>query len=125
VNAIGIQFEFGAPKPHPPGGPNGYVNTTGPYFLGFIWTNANWEWRNSATRWHSTTLGFPWWPIPAALLMHPLIRALRWLEARRMARQRAMYGPPLPITHCQICGYDLRATPNRCPECGTVPPAVR
>jgi hypothetical protein len=40
-----------------------------------------------------------------------LLWGLAWLIARRKRRDPA---------HCQTCGYDLRASPDRCPECGTV-----
>lgn len=53
------------------------------------------------------TVRFPFWLITLAL------GALGLLAFRQTRRPRAGC--------CSTCGYDLRATPDRCPECGAVP----
>jgi hypothetical protein len=52
---------------------------------------------------------FPDWVV---LLLAALAPAL-WWRVHRTQRQRRRAG------RCESCGYDLRATPERCPECGT------
>jgi hypothetical protein len=73
------------------------------------------EFKNSISRidiYHDVVAPI-WLPIILLLLL-PVAQGLgRYRQFRRFSASR-----------CVKCGYDLRATPDRCPECGSVPEKV-
>ena len=76
--------------------------------------------RASTYAWQSSDWGLrlPYWLIVPATGIPPLLYLRRVMKLRRRLRLRRGL--------CGACGYDLRASTGRCPECGeaiTPPPA--
>lgn len=70
------------------------------------------NWPESGNGWY-WYIRIPFWA-PALLFIPAAVR-----NARRLVVW-FRYLPRFPEGCCQKCGYDLRATPDRCPECGTL-----
>jgi hypothetical protein len=68
----------------------------------------------SSGRMSVRSIRFPYWFIVLLFAALPIV----WLFDR-IRRPAILHGK------CPVCGYDLRATPDRCPECGTVSKMVK
>jgi hypothetical protein len=57
---------------------------------------------------HSIAVRVPYWFFAGVAAVLPLL----WVRERRRQQRRFHAG------HCPRCGFDLRITPDSCPECG-------
>jgi hypothetical protein len=68
--------------------------------------------RRSGSPLNTRLITVPFWLFAAITAIPPLLALRRKLHERRCWH----------LARCPSCGYDLRATPNRCPECGRARP---
>jgi hypothetical protein len=88
------------------------VNVGTTYEMDADGTTPKWT-QQSAEVWFA-----PYWGAVTIFLVLPALAVIFEIVRRKIARSRR------DRTLCEHCGYDLRATPDRCPECGAVPRAA-
>jgi hypothetical protein len=79
--------------------------------FGFTWLHEV----NGYSRWSYRNMTFP---VAYPVLLLAAVPAAAW-GSRRRAKRR------VDLRWCARCGYDLRAMPLRCPECGEVPASAK
>jgi hypothetical protein len=88
-------------------------NARSAWFVGFGFLFVDYSLGTSTLR----AIGFPHWSFALLFAVPPALHLSATFRSRRLRH----------AGHCCACGYDMRATPERCPECGAVPaaPAAR
>ena len=61
-------------------------------------------------RFRLESIWMPYWVVVGVTAVLPIRRYAKWRSRRRRSARGL----------CLECGYDLRGTPDRCPECGTI-----
>jgi hypothetical protein len=86
--------------------------------------DSNWKlWSNQGMLWIEPPHGvnhwdIPYWKIVVLWLISPAWQLIPW-------KVWSCRKNPVSLSLCPTCGYDLRATPDRCPECGKIPEKVK
>jgi hypothetical protein len=97
----------------------GWVSSLGQLPPGLLYKGGGWLGFHREVTWQSDQLQtayginlvMPYWVLLIVFMALPLLFIVR------LSRQRRFVDSGL----CLTCGYDLRATPERCPECGNIP----
>jgi hypothetical protein len=102
-------------------GPPAVITILGPSYSSLLTGSNIWGFQTYFLQRRRTTFHAAWWDreilmphwFPAIVFLLPSASFLPGYIKRRRRKLRIRHGL------CINCGYDLRASPNQCPECGT------